>query len=59
MEAQNSNSIQLTLKPGVFSSYGHGWKMLWPHFLVLFLIGIIYTLSPLISGSQLDNNRRG
>jgi membrane-anchored glycerophosphoryl diester phosphodiesterase (GDPDase) len=30
------------LKPGVGSSYGNGWKMLWPHFLVLFLIGLIF-----------------
>lgn len=26
---------------GVMSSYGHGWRQLWKHFLMLFLIGII------------------
>ena len=26
---------------GVFSSYGNGWRQLWKHFLVLFIIGII------------------
>lgn len=29
---------------GVGSSYGHGWRQLWKHFLILFLIGIIVTL---------------
>jgi hypothetical protein len=29
-------------KPAVFASYGNGWRQLWPHFLVLFLIGLIY-----------------
>jgi uncharacterized membrane protein len=42
MEALNSNSIMITLKPGVSSSYGHGWKQLWKYFLILFLIGIIF-----------------
>jgi uncharacterized membrane protein len=37
----NSTGTPAVLKPGVGSSYGNGWKMLWPHFLVLFLIGII------------------
>ncbi len=26
---------------GAVSSYGHGWRQLWKHFLMLFLIGII------------------
>jgi membrane-anchored glycerophosphoryl diester phosphodiesterase (GDPDase) len=30
--------------PGVFSSYGNGWRQLWRHFLPLFLIGIIYVV---------------
>jgi uncharacterized membrane protein len=38
----NSTGTPVTLKPGVFSSYGHGWKQLWSHFLILLLIGIIY-----------------
>jgi uncharacterized membrane protein len=38
----NNTGTSVVFKPGVFSSYGHGWKMLWPHFLVLFLIGIIF-----------------
>ncbi|MDA2914300.1 zinc ribbon domain-containing protein [Acidobacteriia bacterium AH_259_A11_L15] len=29
---------------GVGSSYGHGWRQLWKHFLMLFLIGIIFVL---------------
>ena len=29
---------------GVGSSYSNGWRRLWKHFLVLFLIGIIYVL---------------
>ena len=29
---------------GVGSSYGHGWRQLWKHFLMLFLIGIIAVL---------------
>ena len=40
MQAQGN--VPAVLKPGVFSSYGNGWKQLWPHFLVLFLIGVIY-----------------
>ena len=39
---------------GVISSYGHAWRQLWKHFLVLFLIGII---APLISapGNAVSN----
>jgi hypothetical protein len=29
-------------RPGVFTSYGNGWRQLWKFFLPLFLIGIIY-----------------
>jgi uncharacterized membrane protein len=31
----------VAFEPGVGSSYGNGWKQLWPHFLELFLILII------------------
>lgn len=31
-------------KPGVFSSYGNGWRQLWKFFLPLFLIGLIYVV---------------
>ena len=31
----------VVLKPGVFSSYGNGWRQLWKYFLELFLILII------------------
>jgi uncharacterized membrane protein len=42
MEAQGmAPAAPVILKPGVFSSYGNGWKQLWPHFLELFLIGLI------------------
>jgi uncharacterized membrane protein len=29
-------------RPGVFASYGNGWRQLWKYFLPLFLIGLIY-----------------
>jgi uncharacterized membrane protein len=29
-------------KPGVFSSYGNGWRQMWKYFLELLLIGVIY-----------------
>jgi uncharacterized membrane protein len=48
------------LKPGVGSSYGNGWKMLWPHFLVLFLIGLIYFVIVMaFSGPQMLVNANG
>ncbi len=51
MAAQSSVPAgPVTLKPGVFSSYGNGWKQLWPHFLVLFLIGIIYVVISMAFG---------
>ena len=34
---------------GVGSSYSNGWRRLWKHFLVLFLIGIIYVLISSVS----------
>jgi uncharacterized membrane protein len=38
----NSIGTPAALEPGVGSSYGNGWRQLWPHFLPLFLIGLIY-----------------
>jgi hypothetical protein len=50
----NVISAPVTLKPGVFSSYGNGWRQLWPHFLALFLIGLIFVvLSGIISVPQM------
>ena len=49
MQAQGSApAAPVMLKPGVISSYGNGWKQLWPHFLVLFLIGIIYFIISMV-----------
>lgn len=45
MQAQsNTAAVPIILKPGVSSSYGNGWKQLWPHFLELFLVFIIYAV---------------
>jgi uncharacterized membrane protein len=42
------NTFVATVEPlpviGVGSSYGNGWRQLWKHFLMLFLIGIIFGL---------------
>ena len=35
--------------PGVGSSYSNAWRQLWKHFLVLFLIGIVYGLISSVS----------
>ena len=43
-------AVPAALKPGVISSYGNGWTQLWKHFLVLFLIGIIYFVISMIFG---------
>lgn len=40
----NANDKKPSLKPGVSSSYGNGWRQLWKYFLELFLIGIIACL---------------
>jgi hypothetical protein len=49
MQAQgNVTAAPVTLKPGVGSSYGNGWKQLWPHFLALFLIGVIYIVISMV-----------
>lgn len=37
----NAASIPIAFKPGVFSSYGNGWRQLWKYFLELLLILII------------------
>ena len=37
----NVSQNQITLVPGVGSSYRHGWRQLWKYFLELFLIFII------------------
>ena len=34
-------TVKTSPEIGVFSSYGHGWRQLWKHFLELFLIGLI------------------
>jgi uncharacterized membrane protein len=34
-------NVELLPVIGVWSSYGNGWRQLWKHFLMLFLIGII------------------
>jgi uncharacterized membrane protein len=44
MQQVNIAPPLMILKPGVFSSYGNGWRQLWRHFLPLFLIGIIYVV---------------
>ncbi len=36
--------------PGVGSSYGNGWRRLWPYFLELFLIGIVALVIGIPSG---------
>ncbi len=49
MQAQgNITPPPVVFKPGVFSSYGNGWTQLWRHFLVLFLIGLVYFVLNLI-----------
>jgi uncharacterized membrane protein len=48
MQAQGSTPAPVTLKPGVFSSYGNGWTQLWKHFLGLFLIGVIYVVLSIV-----------
>jgi hypothetical protein len=43
MEAGAGKAIGVKpFRPGVFSSYGNGWRQLWKFFLPLFLIGVIY-----------------
>ena len=37
-------TVQLFPVIGVGSSYSNGWRRLWKHFLMLFLIGIIYVM---------------
>jgi uncharacterized membrane protein len=37
----NITTGPVVLKPGVFSSYGNGWRQLWRYFLELFLILIV------------------
>jgi uncharacterized membrane protein len=37
----NTATSPITFKPGVFSSYGNGWRQLWKYFLELLLILII------------------
>ncbi len=49
------NALVATAEPlpviGVGSSYGNGWRQMWKHFLMLFLIGIIVAL--ISSGSSI------
>ena len=40
-EAGNVAQPSAALVPGVWSSYGNGWRQLWKHFLELFLIVIV------------------
>jgi len=55
--AKCGNTLVATVEPfpviGVGSSYQNGWRQLWKHFLVLFLIGIIFVL--ISSGSSMFN----
>jgi len=49
----NVTTSPVVLKPGVFSSYGNGWRQLWKYFLELFLILIVsfvFSLPANISG---------
>ena len=53
----NANDKKPSLKPGVSSSYGNGWRQLWKNFLELFLIGIIACLISLPTAvSNVGNN---
>jgi len=51
--AKCGNTLVATVEPfpviTVGSSYSNGWRQLWKHFLVLFLIGIIYVLISFVS----------
>jgi len=58
MAIQGNVAAVTVPKPGVFSSYGHGWKQLWKYFLILFLIGIIFfAISAVFSVPQWVINR--
>jgi uncharacterized membrane protein len=52
-----ANDKKPSLKPGVSSSYGHGWRQLWKYFLELFLILIISWLIALPTAvSEIGDN---